>query len=239
MKVERMDVLQRLPAWRTFALFVAHVFSCSQAFGQEAQTAPQSPAAIEHSLVNVNTIYPRLLQEVRYATTCNFTGKTLYPFPAVFVHRDAAAALQAVQEELLLEGLGLKIYDGYRPLSVQAKMWELVPDERYVSDPAKSKGKHTRGTAVDVTLVDRYGNELEMPTAYDDFTERAHRDSPKWTKTQRANSLRLEAVMTKHGFEAFPFEWWHFDYKGWDKYPPLNISLEDLAKGVPTTAPVP
>ncbi|HRJ71136.1 MAG TPA: M15 family metallopeptidase [Terrimicrobiaceae bacterium] len=222
------------------AALAAFASALSPASGQNSSPAPAaSPGAVEHQFVNVDSVYPRLLQEVRYATTYNFTGKTLYPFPAIFVHRDAAAALQAVQEELWLEGLGLKIYDGYRPLSVQAKMWELVPDERYVSDPAKSKGKHTRGTAVDVTLVDRFGNEREMPTPYDDFTERAHRNSPDWTETQRANSRKLEAIMVKHGFEPFPFEWWHFDYKGWEKYPPLNISLEDLAKGVPTTVPVP
>jgi D-alanyl-D-alanine dipeptidase len=213
------------------------------AWAQTPGPAPVPPAvaagAIEHNFVNVTTIYPKLLQEIRYATTYNFTGYTLYPFPVLFVHRDAAAALQKVQEELMQEGLGLKIYDAYRPLSVQAKMWELVPDERYVSDPNKSKGKHTRGTAVDVTLVDRHGNELKMPTGYDDFTEKAHRDSRLWSSGERENSGKLEAIMVKHGFEPFPYEWWHFDFKGWEKYPPMNISLEDLSKGVKTAVPVP
>jgi len=196
--------------------------------------------AIEHHLVNVTEVYPQLLQEVRYATTYNFTGFTLYPLPVVYVHKDVAAALQKVQKELAAEGLGLKIYDGYRPLSVQARMWEIVPDERYVSDPTKSKGKHTRGTAVDVTLVDRHGNELPMPTGYDDFTPLAHRlSADKWTPEQKANSLKLEAVMKKHGFIPFPFEWWHFDYKDWESHPPLNISIRDLAGGVKTTVPVP
>jgi zinc D-Ala-D-Ala dipeptidase len=205
-----------------------------------AQTPTPTPTgAIEHNFVNVDTIYPKLLQEIRYATTYNFTGYTLYPFPVIFVHKDAAGALQKVQEELAHEGLGLKIYDAYRPLSVQAKMWELVPDERYVSDPNKSKGKHTRGTAVDVTLVDRYGNELKMPTGYDDFTEKAHRDSRLWTKEERENSEKLEAIMKKHGFEPFPFEWWHFDFKDWKSYPPMNIPYQDLIKGVKTAVPVP
>lgn len=205
---------------------------------QEPTPVP-SAGTVEHHFVNVDTIYPKLLQEVRYATTYNFTGYTLYPFPILYVHEDAAAALQKVQEDLRAEGLGLKIYDAYRPLSVQAKMWELVPDERYVSDPSKSKGKHTRGTAVDVTLVDRMGNELKMPTEYDDFTEKAHRDSRQWSKEERANSEKLEAIMKKHGFEPFPFEWWHFDYKDWKNYPPMNISYEELSKGVKTAVPVP
>ncbi len=231
--------------WTIFA-----VFSTMPLWAQEPPPAPLSatpgttatptPAGtVEHHLVSVDRIYPPPLQEIRYATTYNFTGKVLYPHPSVFVHKDVAAALEKIQAELFLEGYGLKIYDGYRPLSVQAKMWELVPDERYVSDPGKSKGKHTRGTAVDVTLVDRMGNELKMPTGYDDFTEKAHRFSNKWNTLEKANSDKLEAIMKKHGFEAFPYEWWHFDLVGWEKYPPLNISYEDLNRGVKTTIPVP
>lgn len=201
--------------------------------------APTPPAVKEHHLVNARTIQPPLLQEVRYATTFNFTGHVLYPFPAVFVHKDVAAALQAIQLDLAQEGLGLKIYDGYRPLSVQGKMWNYVSDERYVSDPNKSRGKHTRGTAVDVTLVDRLGNELPMPTAYDDFTEKAHRSSQAgWSPEARKNSLKLEAVMKKHGFIPFPYEWWHFDYTGWEKYPPLDISFEELGQGIRVTLPL-
>jgi D-alanyl-D-alanine dipeptidase len=201
-----------------------------QNLDRTSQEPSPSPNPLEHNLVNVATIYPPLLQEIRYATACNFTGQVLYPFPAAFVHRDVAAALQRVQQDLRKEGLCLKIFDGYRPGSIQFKMWELVRDERYVSDPIKGKGKHTRGTAVDVTLVDRLGNELAMPTVYDDFSEKAHRSSATWTKEQRTNSLKLEAVMKKHGFIPFPFEWWHFDYVGWENYPSLDISFESLAR---------
>ena len=196
-----------------------------------SQEPPSSSTPLEHNLVNVATIYPPLLHEIRYATACNFTGQVLYPFPAAFVHRDVAAALQRVQQDLRKEGLCLKIFDGYRPGSIQFKMWELVRDERYVSDPTESKGKHTRGTAVDVTLVDGMGNELVMPTLYDDFSDKAHRFSAKWTKEERTNSIKLEAVMKKHGFIPFAFEWWHYDYAGWEKYPPLDVSFDSLARG--------
>jgi D-alanyl-D-alanine dipeptidase len=108
-----------------------------------------------------------------------------------------------------------------------------------VSDPLKSQGKHTRGTAVDVTLIDQAGNERRMPTPYDDFTEKAHRTSNKWSSEERANSLKLEAVMKKYGFVPFPFEWWHYDLTGWQNYPPLDISFEDLVRGVPATKPGP
>jgi zinc D-Ala-D-Ala dipeptidase len=206
---------------------------------QQPQAATLPPQVeIEHNLVNVGMIYPPPVQEIRYATLCNFTGEVLYPFPAAFVHKDVAAALQKVQEELKAEGLCLKIFDGYRPLSVQKKMWARVPDERFVSEPGKSRGKHTRGTAVDVTLVDRMGNELKMPSVYDDFSNKAHRYSTEWSVEERRNSLKLESVMKKHNFIPFRFEWWHFDYAGWENYPPLDVSFEALGQGVRTTVPV-
>jgi D-alanyl-D-alanine dipeptidase len=204
-----------------------------------AQDTASSSRAIRHNLIGLLVVHPALLQEIHYATPYNFTGKQLYPFPAVFVHKDLVRPLRKVQQELLRQGLGLKIYDGYRPFSVQRRMWDLIRDERYVSDPNKNRGRHPRGTAVDVTLVDRMGNELRMPTPFDDFTEKAHRSSTKWTAEERANSLTLEAIMAKHGFIPFPYEWWHFDYKNWEKYPPLDISFRDLANGVETTVAVP
>ncbi len=200
--------------------------------------AASQAAPVEHHLVDVGTIRPPLLEEIRYATRHNFTGESLYPFPQAYVHRDVAAALHAVQADLAKEGLGLKIYDGYRPLSVQQKMWDLIRDERYVSNPALNKGRHTRGTAVDVTLVDKMGNELAMPSPFDDFTEAAHRDSRTMTAVQRANMLRLQQAMSRHGFEPCPFEWWHYDFRGWKNYPVLDISFEALKKGERWTEPV-
>jgi D-alanyl-D-alanine dipeptidase len=199
-----------------------------------AVSAALRAAPIEHHLVDVRTIQPPPLEEIRYATRCNFTGSQLYPFPAAFVHRDVAVALAAVQADLAKQGLALKIYDGYRPLSVQQKMWDLIRDERYVSNPAVNKGRHTRGTAVDVTLVDKVGNELPMPSPFDDFTEAAHRDSKTMTAIQRANMLMLQDVMTRHGFEPYPFEWWHFDFQNWKNYPVLDISFDALARGEKT-----
>lgn len=213
------------------------VLFCSfgMVFLSNAADPAAAPCTIPHNLVSVLVVQPALLQEIRYATPYNFTGKQLYPFPAAFIHKDLAGPLRKIQQELSRQGMGLKIYDGYRPLSVQQRMWNLIRDERYVSDPSKNRGRHTRGTAVDVTLVDRMGDELRMPTVFDDFTEKAHRSSTTWTPEQRANSRRLQEVMTKNGFIPYPYEWWHFDYKNWERYPPLDISFSDLAKGVKTT----
>lgn len=200
---------------------------------------PLCAAPVAHELVDVATIQSPPIEEIRYATPYNFTGEALYPFPAAFVHRDTATALAKVQADLARDGLGLKIWDGYRPLSVQQKMWALVRDERYVSNPAVNRGRHTRGTAVDVTLVDKLGNELPMPTPFDDFTTAAHRDSKTMTPVQRANAGKLAAVMVRHGFEPYPFEWWHFDLRDWKKYPVLDVSFEALRRGDKTAEPAP
>ncbi|MGZ3442427.1 MAG: M15 family metallopeptidase, partial [Polyangia bacterium] len=103
-------------------------------------------------------------------------------------------------------------------------MWRLVPDERYVSDPAKGS-RHNRGAAVDVTLADERGRPLPMPSAYDEFTERAHRDYAGGSDGERANRALLDEVMTRHGFVGLPTEWWHFDAADWQSYPILDEPL--------------
>ncbi len=200
-----------------------------------ACTAPAQP----HELVPLDSVRPPVLPEVRYATRHNFTGEVLYSLPRLWLQRDAARALSHVQQELQRSGLGLKVYDAYRPLSVQRKMWDLVRDERYVSNPAKNRGRHTRGTAVDVTLIDRTGRELPMPSGYDDFSPRAHRDYKGASGEEKTNRKLLETVMARHGFIPYPDEWWHFDLGGWEKYPVFDIPLESLASGQTVAVPAP
>jgi len=198
-------------------------------------TSEQEP--IPHHLVNLETAIPSLHLDIRYATEENFTGRVLYPFPDAYLHRDAAEALAAVQSDLRQAGLALKVFDGYRPLSVQQAMWDLIQDERYVSNPAVNRGRHTRGTAVDVTLIDLEGNELPMPTDYDDFSERAHSDAEDVTPEQKRYRWLLRKAMMRHGFQSYPYEWWHFDYRGWEGYPVLDIDFESLRAGVETAVP--
>jgi D-alanyl-D-alanine dipeptidase len=187
---------------------------------------PQAPAVRE--LVDLESLDAGFRFDLRYATPNNFVHATLYPVAKAYLARDAAKALVEVQQELTKEGLGLKIFDAYRPLSVQQRMWDLIHDDRYVSNPAINRGRHTRGTAVDLTLVDKDGNELPMPTPFDDFTERAHRGAAGIPEDAARNSKKLEEVMLKHGFFPYPFEWWHFDFRDWKKHPPLDVPLEEL-----------
>jgi zinc D-Ala-D-Ala dipeptidase len=181
-------------------------------------------APIFLALVDATTIVPKLRLDIRYATSNNFTHGKLYARARCLLHEPVARRLADVQRELLARGLSLVVHDCYRPLSVQKKMWALVPDERYVSDPAKGS-RHNRGAAVDVALVDERGRALPMPSAYDEFGERAHRDYTGGSDEQRRNRALLEEVMTRHGFVGLPTEWWHFDATEWQSYPILDEPL--------------
>ncbi len=175
--------------------------------------------------IEVKKIDPDIRLDIRYATDSNFTHQKLYPVAKCYLRKEAAESLGAVQKELESMGLGLKVYDGYRPLSVQKKMWKILPDTNYVANPAVGS-RHNRGTAVDVTLVDSTGRELEMPTPFDDFTERAHRDYPNLPEKVIKNRGLLQDIMERHGFVGLSTEWWHFDLKDWKKYPVEDIPLK-------------
>jgi len=184
-------------------------------------------------LVDLERTIPGLVLDIRYATTNNFTGQQLYPAARCFLRRAPAQKLRAVQSELAGQGLGLKIFDGYRPLSVQRKMWAVFPQPGYVADPKKGS-RHNRGAAVDVTLLQlATGQELLMPTPYDDFTERAHRDFMELPSEAIRNRTLLEQVMTRHGFIGLPTEWWHFDDADWKQYPLLDMDIPERGRAKP------
>jgi len=177
-------------------------------------------------LVSLLDVAPRPLFELRYASPYNFLGRTLYRQLNPRLRCPVALALQKVQQDLATEGLGLMVWDAYRPLAVQQAMWDAIRDPRYVSDPAINAGRHTRGTAVDVTLVDRRGKPLRMPTDFDDFSEAAHVNAKGTPDTAQRNARRLRAAMERRGFVAFPTEWWHFDWKGWKELPVVTTSTD-------------
>lgn len=178
-------------------------------------------------LVEVQKINSTIKLDIRYATVNNFTNQILYTTARCFLCRDAAQAVSKVQQELEELGLGLLIWDGYRPLSAQKKMWAIVPDEHYVANPAKGS-KHNRGCAVDCTIIKKDGTYLEMPSEFDDFSEKAHRNYMNLSPEVINNREFLERVMHKHGFTGLPTEWWHFDFNGWQEYPVLDVDFEDL-----------
>jgi D-alanyl-D-alanine dipeptidase len=182
------------------------------------------PQASRADLVDALALDSTFVLDVRYATPRNFTGRTLYPVARCLLRADTAERLVRVHERLRREGLRLRLFDCYRPLSIQRELWALVPDERYVADPAKGS-RHNRAAAVDLTLADSTGAALPMPSEYDEFTERAHRDYQGGTAAELANRRRLEQAMAAEGFVGLPTEWWHFDAPGWESYPVLDVPL--------------
>jgi D-alanyl-D-alanine dipeptidase len=168
--------------------------------------------------VDIAALNPHIRLDIRYATTNNFTHRRVYEVARCMLREGTARKLDAVQRDLERMGLGLKVFDCYRPLSVQRKFWAILPDERYVADPAQGS-RHNRGAAVDLTLVTSDGHELRMPTGFDDFTEKAHRDFQALPPEAIRNRTLLERVMKKRGFVPLPTEWWHFDDLDWRKYP--------------------
>lgn len=181
-------------------------------------------------MVDAEKRVPRLKKDIRYATVNNFTKQQLYKQARIFLRLPAANALLAVQQELNRLGMGLKIFDGYRPYTATEKMWAIVPDDRYAADPSKGSG-HNRGAAVDLTIIDlKTGKELPMPTDFDNFTEKAHHDYPLTDSTVAANRRLLKTVMEKHGFVALETEWWHYFLKDHKLYPLMDIPFEELDK---------
>lgn len=186
----------------------------------------------EAGLVDVTTLAPSIALDIRYATSDNFTGQPVYPVAKCFLRRDVAQRLAAAQAALEAQGLGLKVFDCYRPFSIQKKFWALVPNENYVAKPVERDGKpaqgskHNRGAAVDLTLIDAAGRELVMPTGFDDFSEKAGRGYAGNSLEAQANMKKLEAAMTAQGFAPLPSEWWHFDGPGWEGYGLLDAPID-------------
>ncbi len=183
-------------------------------------------AADDVGLVELGALTPPLILDIRYATANNFTGRVVYPSARAFLRRDAACALLRVNAALRVRGLQLKVFDAYRPVSVQKILWNVMPDERYVADP-KIGSIHNRGMAVDVTLVDLRGGEIPMPTGYDEFSEKAYRDYRKLPAAALRNRAILRAAMEAEGFNGIPTEWWHYDFHGWGHCKVLDVPIPE------------
>ena len=173
-------------------------------------------------LVEIRTQDTGILLDIRYATADNFMKTAVYPDARCFFVRETAERLVRVQQSLKPKGYGLKVWDCYRPLSVQKKLWAIVPDAAYVAPPAKGS-RHNRGAAVDLTLVDAAGKDVEMPTGFDEFSQRAHRDYKQWTPAAQAHYRILDDAMTAAGFVGLPEEWWHYDEPDWKDYPVMDV----------------
>jgi CubicO group peptidase (beta-lactamase class C family)/D-alanyl-D-alanine dipeptidase len=182
-------------------------------------------------LVELSTLDPTIKLDIRYATTNNFLGTSVYSQPRAFLQRPAAEALLRVGKTLKELGYGLLIHDAYRPWYVTKIFWEATPQDKriFVADPSEGS-RHNRGCAVDLSLYElASGKPVEMVGVYDEMSERSYSGYPGGTSLQRWHRELLRRALEDQGFLVYPFEWWHFDYGDWKKYPILNLTFEQLS----------
>lgn len=194
-------------------------------FEQYLQSVKAQP---EKQLVDLEQFIPELVLDIRYATTNNFTNEQIYDEAKAFARKPVAEALKKVQEELKTRGLGIKVFDAYRPYKATVKFYEVYGDTTYVASPYRGS-RHNRGCALDLTLIElKTGRELQMPTGYDSFRKEAWPSTPVADPLIRKNRQLLIDVMEKHGFRVNSSEWWHFDFRGWKDFEVLDIDFNQL-----------
>lgn len=180
--------------------------------------------SIENKFVNIKTLSPEILLDMKYATADNFLGQVVYDCAECYLRKATAQALVAAQKDFVARGYSLKLFDCYRPLSVQKKMWKILPGTHYVANPAKGS-KHNRGAAVDLTLVEiATGKEVDMGTPFDTFSPKAYHSYTDLPKEVLVHRQLLKEVLGKHNFKPIFSEWWHYEYR-----PEMTSPVEDLA----------
>ncbi len=160
---------------------------------------------------NIRDLDPSIEIDIRYATENNFTGEMMYDCGECFLRPAVAYAVKKINEDVKEKGFGgIKIFDCYRPRPYQQRLWDKVPDQRFVSPPSKGS-MHTRGAAVDLTILDKDGNEIDMGTDFDFFGKEAYHTYPH-NDTIKYNRTLLKSMMYKRGFKHISTEWWHYSY---------------------------
>ncbi|AMD84593.1 D-alanyl-D-alanine dipeptidase [Capnocytophaga haemolytica] len=178
--------------------------------------------AQQSDFVRLKDLSEDFVLDMRYATANNFLKQQVYDCGECYLRKATAKALVKAQEEFKQHGYRIKLFDCYRPLSVQKKMWKILPGTDYVANPAKGS-KHNRGAAVDLTLVDKNGKELNMGTGFDYFGKKAHHTYTDLPKEVLANRRLLKEILAKHNFKSIYSEWWHYEYR-----PEMQSKVEDF-----------
>lgn len=179
-------------------------------------------------LVELKNYIPGLKLDIRYATKNNFTKQAVYKTAKAFARLPVAKSLKNVQTELKKSGLGLKIFDGYRPYSVTVKFFNLASDKNFVANP-KDGSRHNRGCAMDLTIINlKTGKDLKMPTPYDSFAAAASSDYKNLPADVIKNRDLLIDIMERNGFKVLDNEWWHFDFNDWKNFELMDIAFEEL-----------
>lgn len=166
----------------------------------------------QSDFVRLKDLSPDFVYELKYATPDNFLKQAVYDCGECYLRKSTAEALVKANKDFIQLGYRIKLFDCYRPLSVQKKMWKILPGTHYVANPAKGS-KHNRGAAVDLTLVDAQGKELNMGTPFDFFGKEAHHTYTEHTKEVLENRKLLKETLNKYNFKSIYSEWWHYEYR--------------------------
>ena len=166
----------------------------------------------QSDFVRLKDLSPDFVYELKYATPDNFLKQAVYDCGECYLRKSTAEALVKANEAFKQLGYRIKLFDCYRPLSVQKKMWKILPGTHYVANPAKGS-KHNRGAAVDLTLVDAQGKELNMGTPFDFFGKEAHHTYTQHSKEVLENRKLLKETLNKYNFKSIYSEWWHYEYR--------------------------
>lgn len=202
----------RFPIFPSF-FALALVALCGAMLPLKTSQKATASSANPKEFTELTSIAPTIQLDIRYATPDNFTKAQIYDCGRCFLRHEVAVTIARIQEKLAKEGLGLKIYDCYRPAPYQQRLWDKVPNPSYVTPPSKGS-MHSRGAAVDLTLVQlNTGKELDMGTPYDFFGREAHVDYTNLAQTVLNNRAKLRRLMEAEGFKGIRTEWWHFSYR--------------------------
>ena len=177
-----------------------------------------------NSLVKLTEQSHNLVIDLAYASASNFTGKPIYHRASCYLHEEAVKRLNTAIELLKPLHMKMKIWDAFRPLATQQALFNHMPDPDYVSHPQTGVRPHCRGIAVDLTLLDSFGHELEMGTHFDDFRPLAHHGNDMVSDEAQKNRLLLAGVMSIAGFEPVATEWWHYQLPNASHYPIITES---------------
>jgi zinc D-Ala-D-Ala dipeptidase len=216
----------------TVLLFYSAIAQGQNKYGLRATTFDDYVESVkvnpEKELIDLEKFIPSVVLDIRYATSNNFTGERIYTLAKAYARKPVAESLKKIQTDLKPQGLGIKIFDAYRPYKATVRFYEVYGDTTYVASPYKGS-RHNRGCALDLTLIDlKTGKELKMPTGYDSFSKDAWPTTPVKDPEARKNRTLLINTMEKHGFRVNSSEWWHFDFIGWKKFEVMDIDFEEL-----------
>ncbi len=176
----------------------------------------------QDSLVDISNLSSKFTLDIRYATSENIFKESLYNCAKCFLRPLVANQLIAANNYFIKKGYRIVIYDCYRPLDVQKKMWEKIPRATYVADPNTGGSIHNKGAALDISIERLDGSFVNMGTDFDFFGKDAHIDNPNLSEKIKKNRALLFEGMRKFGFQTIRTEWWHFSYKKNNSYPTLN-----------------